>query len=106
MLIVWTSVAHREDADRLATGAVAAGLAACAQVEGPVISHYRWQGRIQHAEEYRLMFKCLPEHLPALERQVLAAHPYDTPEWVAVRAEQVGEKYLSWARASSSTFPL
>ena len=40
----------------------------------------------------------------ALEAQVLAGHPYDTPEWLVVRAEHVGEKYLSWAEANA-TFP-
>jgi periplasmic divalent cation tolerance protein len=36
----------------------------------------------------------------------LATHPYDTPEWLVVRAERVAEKYLSWAQANSSTPPL
>jgi periplasmic divalent cation tolerance protein len=103
MIIAWTTVAHREEADRLAAGAVASGLAACVQIEGPVHSHYRWQGKVEHAEEYRLMFKCLPEQLAALERQVTSSHSYDTPEWIAVRAEHVAEKYLSWARANSNT---
>jgi periplasmic divalent cation tolerance protein len=106
MIIAWTTVARREEADSLAAGAVAAGLAVCVQVEGPVMSHFRWQGRLQHAEEYRLMLKCLPEQLPALEQHILAAHPYDTPEWIAVRAEQVAEKYLSWARANSTPLTL
>lgn len=106
MIVAWTTVAHREEADRLAAATVAAGLASCVQVEGPVHSHYRWRGKVEHAEEYRLMFKCLPEQLAALEQHVLSSHPYDTPEWIAVRAEHVAEKYLSWARANSNTLPL
>ena len=42
----------------------------------------------------------------ALEARVLATHPYETPEWLVVRAERVGEKYLSWATTNSSTPPL
>ncbi|MDP3068650.1 MAG: divalent-cation tolerance protein CutA [Opitutaceae bacterium] len=97
MFIAWTTVATRADAERLAAGAVAAGLAACVQVEGPIVSHYRWAGKVERSEEFRLTFKCLPARLAELERHVLAAHPYDTPEWLAVRAERVAEKYLSWA---------
>jgi periplasmic divalent cation tolerance protein len=41
-----------------------------------------------------------------LEAWILAEHPYETPEWIVVRAEHVAEKYLSWARTSSSTPPL
>jgi periplasmic divalent cation tolerance protein len=52
------------------------------------------------------MFKCLPQLLEALEQRVLATHPYDTPEWIAVQADRVGEKYLSWAEANTSTPPL
>lgn len=106
MFIAWTTVATRGDADRLAADVVNRGLAACVQIDGPVVSHYRWQGKAERAEEFRLAFKTLPEQRTALERHVLAVHPYDTPEWIVVRAEQVSEKYLSWARANSSTPPL
>ena len=101
LMIAWTTVAKREDADRIATEAVGAGLAACVQVEGPVRSVYRWEGRLENAEEFRLMFKCLPGQLASLERHVLERHPYDTPEWIAIEADAVGEKYLSWARANA-----
>ena len=106
MFIAWTTVAHREDADRLGVEVIARHLAACVQVEGPIVSHFRWQAQDQRAEEFRLTFKCLPSQLEALEKHVLAAHPYDTPEWLVVRADRVAEKYLSWAEANSSTPPL
>ncbi len=105
LLIAWTTVANAEDATRLARGAVDAGLAACVQVEGPVTSHYRWEGRREQAAEFRLLFKLLPEKADPLQAWVLARHPYDTPEWVVVRAEQVSGKYLSWARATSTPAP-
>ena len=106
MYLAWTTVGDRADADRLAGAAVAAGLAACVQIEGPVTSVYRWAGRIETAAEFRLTFKVIPARLAALEAQVLAAHPYTTPEWIVVRAELVAEKYLSWAQANSSPLPL
>ena len=106
MLIAWTTVANRADADRLAAGAVAAGLAVCVQIDGPIVSHYHWEGRAERAEEFRLTFKLLPAHVVALEKHVLATHPYAIPEWIVVRAEHVGEKYLSWADPNSSTRPL
>lgn len=106
MYLAWTTVGERADADRLAGAAVAAGLAACVQIEGPVTSVYRWAGRIETAAEYRLTFKVIPARLAALESQVLATHPYTTPEWIVARAELVAEKYLSWAQANSSPLPL
>lgn len=105
MLIAWTTVATRAEADRLAVDAVTRGLAACVQVEGPISSHYRWQGQVARDEEFRLCFKCVAAQAAALEQHVLAHHPYETPEWIVVRAEHVSEKYLSWAEASSQSGP-
>ena len=105
MLLAWTTVATAEDASRLARGAIEAGLAACVQVDGPIMSHYRWKGRIESTLEHRLLFKFLPEQAAALEAWLRARHPYDTPEWVVVRAERVSEKYLSWARTTSTPAP-
>jgi periplasmic divalent cation tolerance protein len=106
VFIAWTTVAHREDAERLAADAVSHHLAVCVQIEGPISSFYQWKGRLERTEEFRLSFKCLTSQAAALEQQVLASHPYDTPEWVVIEAARVGEKYLSWANANSSNPPL
>lgn len=105
MWIAWTTVATRADAECLAADAVARGLALCVQIDGPVVSHYRWESRLERAEEFRLCLKCLPEQLDRLEKHLLAAHPYSTPEWLVTRADHVGEKYLSWAMANSTVTP-
>ena len=105
MFIAWTTVANRTDADRIAADVVARELAACVQIDGPITSHYRWEGKVVQEEEFRLCFKVVDRQLPALEAHVLATHPYATPEWVVIRPERVGEKYLSWAEANSSTPP-
>ncbi len=106
MFIAWTTLTTRIDAEKLAADIVARGLAVCAQIDGPITSHYLWQGRPEHTEEHRLVLKCLPSNIAALEIHVLAHHPYEVPEWVVVRAEHVGEKYLSWAKAGPTNLPL
>jgi periplasmic divalent cation tolerance protein len=103
--VAWTTVSQRPEAESLAQTAVGRGLAACVQIEGPIASHYIWQGRSERTEEFRLMFKCTADQLPALETFVLAQHPYETPEWIAVEASRVGEKYLSWAMANPTNLP-
>jgi periplasmic divalent cation tolerance protein len=105
MFVAWTTVPARKDADRLARGAVELRLAACAQIDGAIVSHYWWEGRPDSAKEYRVWFKCVASQLPELEKWVLAHHPYDTPQWLAVRADAVAEKYLSWAQATSTSAP-
>ena len=106
MFVAWTTLDDQEIAEQLAFEAVTENLAVCVHVDlTPIVSVYRWEGETRTAREYRVAFKCLESHLDALESWVLSRHPYETPEWIVVRAEHVGEKYLSWARASSSTQP-
>jgi periplasmic divalent cation tolerance protein len=82
ILVAWTTLPTREEADRLAAGAVDARLAACAQVEGPLRAHYIWEGRVHAEEEYRVTFK-------------LAA-TYAVPQWLATPATQVSPAYQAW----------
>ena len=96
----------RKDAERLGRDAVAQRLAVCVQIDGPVASHYSWQGKLERTEEFRLCFKFLSTQQAALEAWLFARHPYETPEWVVVRADSVGEKYLSWALANATSSPL
>lgn len=105
MLVAWTTTAERADADRLARGAVEGHLAVCAQVDGPITSYYRWEGRLEQATEYRVWFKCLRSNAADLMGWVHHHHPFDTPQWIVVDAEHVGEKYLSWAIANSTSPP-
>ncbi len=105
MFVAWTTTAQREDADRLARGAVAERLAACAQVDGPITSYYHWEGKLESAEEYRIWFKYLPANASDLSAWIHRHHPFAVPQWIEVNAEQVGEKYLSWAIANSTSAP-
>ena len=106
MLIGWTTVESREQAETLAAGLVQERLAACVQVDGPIRSFYRWDGQVQSGEEFRLIIKFMGERQVELEAWLFSRHPYENPQWLAVRAELVAEKYLSWAHVNSSPLPL
>lgn len=106
MLLACTTVGTREAAEQIAREVIAHRLAACVQIDGPIVSHYVWQGRPQRSEEYRLCLKFVETQTVALEELVLRLHPYDTPEWIVLPATRVGEKYLSWAIANSTSPPL
>ncbi len=96
VLVAWTTVPSKEEAEALAAGAVAAKLAACAQVEGPIRSHYIWEGQAQAEEEYRLTFKLATTQEPALRTWVHGRHPYAVPQWLAVPATHVSPAYQAW----------
>lgn len=106
LLVGWTTVARQPDAKNLAATLVKKHLAACVQIDGPLHSYYLWQGKQERSREYRLTIKFLRTQKKPLEKYLLENHPYETPEWVVVRAEDVAEKYLSWARSNGTSAPL
>jgi len=96
LMLGWTTVDKEQMAQDLARKAVTSGLAACVQVEGPITSHFAWEGKQQVETEFRLCFKYLSTHAKAVEDWLRKEHPYDEPEWVVVRADRVSEGYLDW----------
>jgi periplasmic divalent cation tolerance protein len=102
VLAVLTTVDSADAARALARGAVAARLAACAQVGGPVTSVYRWQGAVETAEEWQVAFKTTAEAYGRLEAWLLSEHPYDTPEVIATEVVRGSAAYLEWVAAEAS----
>ena len=84
----------------LATGAVRSRHAACANLLPKIESHYWWQGKLESSAETLLIFKTTRTKLPALEKFILAHHPYDTPEFIALSVAAGNRRYLEWIGAS------
>ncbi len=87
-------------ARRLAQAALQARLIACANLVPRVESHYRWQGRIERSAEVLLVLKTTTARLAALEKLILAEHPYDTPEFIVLPLRGGTKRYLDWLGAS------
>lgn len=102
----WTTTSTRDDALRLGRSLVDAGLVACAQVSGPITSIYRWEGRIESTEEFRLTLKFRTSGADAIVKWLNDNHPYDIPQWVFCRIDGGSEKYLKWVEDNSSYPPL
>ena len=83
-------------ARRLARGALRARLVACANLIPRIESHYWWQGRIKKGAEVLILFKTTRGQLAALEKFILAGHPYDTPEFVVLPLAAGTRRYLDW----------
>jgi periplasmic divalent cation tolerance protein len=80
----------------LAKAALSARLIACANLIPKIESHYRWRGKIESSTEVLLILKTRKSKVPALEKLILASHPYDTPEFLVLPLEAGNEKYLKW----------
>lgn len=102
LAICWTTTSTLEQAQQLAHAAIEARLAACVQIDAPIESVYPWEGKVERDSERRLWLKTPAPLEPQLKDLIFQRHPYDTPQWVAVTADKVDEKYLKWAQESSN----
>ena len=96
-MIGWTTVDTLDNANSLAQILIDKKLIACAQIDGPITSIYPWQGKLEHSQEYRLNLKFPESNLSALESAVTDAHPYETPQWLVVSADNTLKGYSDWA---------
>ena len=98
--LVLVTAPDLKTARALAKAALQARLIACANLVPKVESHYWWQGRITSGAEVLLILKTPRSKLAALEKLVVARHPYDTPEFLALPLTAGNRKYLDWLAAS------
>jgi periplasmic divalent cation tolerance protein len=87
-------------ARKLAAVCLEARLAACVNIVPRVESHYWWQGKLERGNELLLVIKTTTARLSALEKCVLANHPYDTPEFVVLPIAAGNRRYLEWISGS------
>ncbi len=80
---------------------VAERLAACVNVVGGVTSVYRWRDGIERANEVLLLIKTTAAQLDALQQRIVALHPYELPELIAVEAVGGSPAYLDWIHQHS-----
>jgi periplasmic divalent cation tolerance protein len=94
-----TTFCAREQAEACAERLVRERFAACAQVEGPLRSTYRWQGAVEKAEEWRCTCKTAPDRVAACLEAITRGHDYDLPETL-VTPSTATAAYAAWVRAS------
>jgi periplasmic divalent cation tolerance protein len=96
LVLVLTTEASREQAEALALALLERRLVACVSLL-PVQSHYRWQGKLESAQEVQLLLKTGADLLEELRVALVALHSYETPEWIHWRATTAGA-YGAWCR--------
>ncbi|MGH7990756.1 MAG: divalent-cation tolerance protein CutA [Limisphaerales bacterium] len=94
--IVLVTAPDLKMARALAKATLQARLIACANLVPKVESHHWWQGKIESGAEVLLILKTPKSKLAALEKLILARHPYDTPEFLVLPLSAGSKKYLDW----------
>jgi periplasmic divalent cation tolerance protein len=89
----WPTTVEAEEAGR---ALVDRKLAACVNILPGMISHYRWQGKVDRAEETVMIIKTRASLAAAVSEAVKDLHAYDTPAILVMPLESVEGTYLAW----------
>jgi len=93
---VVTTTERKEDAEKIARTLVEEKLAGCVQIIGPLASIYRWEGSVEHGEEWLCSIKTSHKLYSAVETSIKKLHPYDVPEIIALPIVAGSVEYLRW----------
>ena len=97
---VLTTVSSEQEAERIASDLLERRLAACIQVLGPILSRYRWQGKVEQAQEWQCLAKTEVGRYEDVEAAIRAIHSYDEPEVIATPIVAGSAGYLAWVSES------
>jgi periplasmic divalent cation tolerance protein len=96
-VVVFITTPSIETGEQIARLLVERKLAACVNILPAMQSVYRWEGKVERAQETLLIVKTRAE---IFESQLLAAvteaHPYQVPEIIALPIQAGLPAYLSW----------
>jgi periplasmic divalent cation tolerance protein len=95
-ILVISSAGSTRDAGNIANTLVETRLAACVNILPQVASVYRWQGRVDRAEEWLLLIKTTRASFAAVRDKIKELHSYEIPECIAIPIEAGSEDYLKW----------
>src|SRR3954471_18513988 len=93
---ITTTTGTRHDAEQIASELVSRRLAGCAQVSGPITSTFRWQDKVETAEEWICTVKTNRAQLSAIQELFATIHPYEVPEVIATPIVDGSDSYLKW----------
>lgn len=95
-VFVYTTYPSIVEAEKAGRGLVERGLAACVNIFPGMISHYRWQGAVERAEEVVMIIKTRASLAEPVSAAVKEQHSYSTPAILVMPIESVDQTYFEW----------
>jgi periplasmic divalent cation tolerance protein len=94
--IVLSTTGSQEEGRKIAQALVDRHLAACVNIVPHLESVYRWQGKVETANEWLLVIKTQADLFERVRNTVKELHSYDLPECLMVEVSAGSAEYLSW----------
>jgi periplasmic divalent cation tolerance protein len=98
---VYATFSDAAEAERIGHKLVEEELAACANILGTCRSIYRWQGKVEVAEEVAAIFKVAADRADALIARLGELHSYEVPAAVTWPIAQSSPDYRAWVLENS-----
>lgn len=93
---VYVVFANSEEAEHIGRLVVEERLAACANVMLAMRSIYRWEGKLETAEEVAAVFKTTDASVDRLMTRIAGLHSYEVPCIVVWPIDKILASYANW----------
>ncbi len=94
--VVLTTAGSQEEARKIARSLVERQIAACVNIVPHVESIYRWQGKVESANEWLLVVKTMAANYSRVCDAIKELHSYDLPECIRLEITGGSQEYLEW----------
>jgi periplasmic divalent cation tolerance protein len=101
-LLILTTAGSEAEARKIAEGLVERRLAACVNIVPRIQSVYRWEGKLEEAEEFLLLIKTSKPREEQVRAAITELHSYELPECIAISIASGSAEYLKWIGESVS----
>jgi periplasmic divalent cation tolerance protein len=98
--LVLTTAGNEAEARKIANHMVEGRLAACVNIVPRIQSVYRWEGKVESAEEFLLIIKTTRTRSTDVKAAIRELHSYDLPECIVISMEDGSADYLKWIEES------
>ena len=102
-IIVLSTAGSERDAASIAHSLLERRQAACVNILPKITSIYRWQGKIERAEEWLLLIKTTRDGFEHVRQTIQELHSYEVPECISIPIENGSTRYLEWLGESVGT---
>ena len=99
-LLILTTTSSESEAKKIAEMLVKRRLAACVNVIPRIHSVYRWEGKVESAEEFLLLIKTTENKEAEVQAAIRELHSYELPECILIPIEGGSPEYLKWITES------
>lgn len=94
--LIFCTFPSKESAVELSKILLNKKLIACSTIIPSCHSIYRWEGKIEEAEEYLCIFKTIEKLFDEIEKEIKEKHPYEVPEILMLEIKKGVKDYLKW----------